>query len=141
MGEDVAAQLNEEHQRVHGLMAALLEARRKYLDSQGDGSWRSAMHLLAEFTHHMDCHFSFEEREGFMVHVTRRQPALVPQLEELRREHESLRNDFQDLLAVCERSLSDSTRTQLLGPQLDAILERLEQHERAENAMVQDAFT
>ena len=139
MVEDIAVQLNEEHQRVHELMTTLMEARERYLEDCEEGAWLAAARLLAEFTDHMDRHFSFEEHEGFMIHVTRRLPALAPRVEELRREHEALRNDFQDLLAVCERSHSVSTRMQLLGAQLEAILDRLHDHERAENQIVQEA--
>jgi hemerythrin-like domain-containing protein len=93
-----------------------------------------------EFARHVDRHFSFEEQEGFMHQVLRRRPTLSERVEELRREHEALRNDFQDLLALAERSRDDAMRIQLLGTQLDATLLRLREHEGAENEVMQEAF-
>ena len=140
MSRDLAAALNEEHQRVHDMRTALLDARDRFLARGEERRWNLAARLLREFASHVDRHFSFEEEEGFLVHVTRIRPTLGGRVAHLRAEHEALRNSLLDLVALVGTADREEPRRQLLGARLDLVLARLSAHERDENALVQEAF-
>jgi hypothetical protein len=140
MSRDIAAALNEEHQRVHDMRTALLDARDRYLARGEERRWNLAARLLREFAGHVDRHFSFEEEEGFLIDVTRRRPTLAGRVAHLRADHEALRNGLLDLVAMVGTASGEEPRRQLLGARLDLVLARLQAHEREENALVQEAF-
>jgi len=140
VSKDIALSLSEEHQRIQEMRTVLLDARDRYLAKGEERRWNLASRLLREFASHVDRHFSFEEEEGFLVHITQRRPLLSKRVASLRADHEALRNALLDLVALVDTKSEEELRRQLIGARLNAILSRLQAHEREENALMQEAF-
>jgi len=138
MHTELAEALHAEHRRVHQLRSMLLARREEYLADLGDPAWLAVRDRLAEFAGHVDRHFSFEEQEGFMVSVLENRPALAPNVAVLRDEHDRLRTAFLDLVALFDETHVLRERRALVTGRLDALLVRLDMHERAEDDLVSE---
>ena len=139
--ESLLASLKEEHEELHTLRAHLEDMRRQYLDTDASsGKWQEVQAAIRDFADHLDRHFSFEEQDGFLLMVVQRVPTLAATVEELRTEHDELREDFNELNSRCQMADQDGQRREWIGPKLDELFHRLGQHEGKENPIVQEAF-
>lgn len=86
-------------------------------------------------------HMEMEEDGGFMVGMREHQPGLGPAIDRLEDEHGSMRRqcrDIEDRLESCpEPTMKDVQR---IRDQAQELLATLENHERQENEIAQDAF-
>jgi len=82
-------------------------------------------------------HFAFEEQNGYMAEVRRREPRLEHAIQQLAREHQELLQGLDTLLHDCvmSRTVDESLKARTL-----AWLRRLRKHELCENDLVQDAY-
>jgi len=87
---------------------------------------------------HVTEHFRFEEQNGYLAAVRRREPRLERTIQQLAEEHRQLAQCLEALVnqAKAATSLNDPLREEVRG-----WIERLRQHEERENDVVQDAFT
>jgi hemerythrin-like domain-containing protein len=140
--ETLLAELKEEHEQLHVLQSRLEVARREYLTTESSNAkWRAVQVALYDLADHLDRHFSFEEQDGFLLMVVRRRPTLTAVVEELRREHDDLRERFNELNAQLEMVVRTIDRRESAGPRLQALLDDLAKHESKEHAVVQGTFT
>jgi hypothetical protein len=92
--------------------------------------------LFGQLRDELTKHFSAEEADGYFGTVVEEAPTLGPQVEALRGEHAVM---LQAVGVLCELAVdaSDSPRMTDLARRLFA---RLEQHERAESALLRGLF-
>jgi hypothetical protein len=94
------------------------------------------VHLDATQAHVMG-HFRFEEQDGYMDTLRKREPRLDRAIAQLAEEHRQLAQSLNELIkeAALASDISVSLRQQIRG-----WIERVRQHEIRENEFVQDAF-
>jgi hemerythrin len=86
---------------------------------------------------HITEHFQFEEQNGYMDVVRKREPHLQREIGHLAEEHRQL---TQSLNAVIRQAATTTTISEALREQVRAWVQHLRQHETRENEVVQDAF-
>ena len=120
--------------------AALLEDLRKLEEAARPDSGEGPAELRARLgatRAHVTEHFRFEEQNGYMDAVRKREPRLERKIEQLAEEHRELAQSLERLIehAGAATSLDDPFREEVRG-----WVERVRQHEVRENDVVQDAF-
>jgi hemerythrin-like domain-containing protein len=92
---------------------------------------------LRSMRKHVTEHFRFEEQNGYMDAVRKRQPRLERTIEELATEHRELSQVLEDLIAqgVAAASSHDGFCNKIAQ-----WIARLRKHETRENELVQDSF-
>jgi len=119
---------------------ALLEDLRKLEDairpSSGEGLAELTARLGATRSHITE-HFRFEEQDGYMDTVRKREPRLERTIQQLADEHRQLAQSIDRLIeqAKAATSLDDTFRDQVR-----VWAENVRQHEAHENDLVQGAF-
>jgi iron-sulfur cluster repair protein YtfE (RIC family) len=96
------------------------------LQAQLEAGW---MHLLD--------HFRFEEQNGYMSIVRKREPRLERTIDQLAEEHGLLKQTLESLIKQASTATSLSSA---LRQEVHQWIERVRQHEARENRLVQDAF-
>ncbi len=95
-----------------------------------------------QFHSGLRAHMEIEEGDGFMVPVQQRRPTLTRKVEELLQQHREMTASCEDierfLLALSDPRRHDVT---VIREKINALLTALEQHEQAENKLVQEVFT
>jgi len=86
---------------------------------------------------HITEHFQFEEQNGYMEVVRKREPRLQREVGHLADQHRQL---TQSLNAVIRQATTTATMNDVLRGQVREWVENLRQHETHENELVQDAF-
>jgi hypothetical protein len=123
--------------RAHAkLLTDLRQLEKAVLSESGQG----LMHLharLARTYNDVAAHFRFEEQDGYMAAVRKREPRLERAIQELAGEHAQLSESLNVLMvkARVATTLDDELRQQLR-----AWVERVREHEARENQLVQGAF-
>jgi len=86
---------------------------------------------------HITAHFRFEEQNGYMNAVRKREPRLDRAIQLLAQEHRQLAEALNGLLKVCgaATSLEDTLRQQVR-----TWIQSVRQHEAREDDLVQEAF-
>jgi hypothetical protein len=127
-----ARALHRAHVRLLEDLRALEAAARP----SGEGLPELRARLGATRTHIAD-HFRFEEQDGYLEAVRKREPRLERAVRQLAEEHARLARALDDLIteAGAAATLSDALRDQVRG-----WVGQVRQHEDRENALVQEAF-
>ena len=128
----VAETLNRAH-------AALLKDLRKLDEAAGPTSGKVSTELRARLgatRTHLAEHFGFEEQNGYMDKVRKREPRLEHVIQQLAEEHRRLMQSLESLIGECSPGLDNSFREKVR-----AWVQEVRQHEIHENDVVQDAFT
>jgi hypothetical protein len=120
--------------------AALLEDLRKLEEVTRPDSGAGLTELRAQLAAtraHVTEHFRFEEQNGYMDAVRKREPRLERTIQQLADEHRQLAQSLEALIeqARAATSLGDSLRDEVRE-----WIERVRRHEIHENDLVQDAF-
>ena len=133
--ENIGEQLQQEHQII-GAVAKELKALVERPESPHEESgWvNSVRDSLHSFDSHLKTHFAFEEFGGFMEEVVGASPNTSPQVERLKQEHQTILAESQRLCRMADRG---SSKTSQLKKKILHLLEILDQHEHAENELVQ----
>jgi|SRR5208283_1040539 len=132
-GTSVAEALGRAH-------AALLEDLRKLKATVRPGSENGLLELRARLDAtrvHITEHFRFEEENGYMDVVRKREPRLERTILQLAEEHRQLARSLDSLIGTAREA------TRLGDPLRDEVREwikRVRQHESHENDLIQDAF-
>lgn len=92
---------------------------------------------LAVVQQHLAEHFRFEEENGYMTAVQRRQPQRARDLEKLRQEHQELARSMAELLSDCGDRV---TVPDLSKRRIRLWIKQVKGHEARENSLVQEAF-
>jgi hemerythrin-like domain-containing protein len=138
----IASQLKKEHAYIHEItkkiekLVAVIKPQRPALE------WGSSLlENLSSLREHLEKHFEFEETGGFMEEVMKALPNISPQVESLRRDHQILTFEINDLYRRAERLILDSGPTSReIGEDIKHFLHSLREHERKENALVLHVF-
>ena len=96
-----------------------------------------AEHLRA-IQDHLERHFQFEERGGYMKHVLDQAPQLHQQTQDLLAEHGQLRRQVGELVAVASTLPHDRPLPDAFRHQVRQLLQTVRQHEARENRLVQE---
>jgi hypothetical protein len=86
---------------------------------------------------HITAHFRFEEQEGYMDAVRKREPRLERTVRQLVQEHGQLAASLEALVRGAETATRLEDR---LCKEVHAWVERVRGHERRENELVQNTF-
>jgi hypothetical protein len=120
--------------------AALLEDLRKLDEAvraaSGEGLTKLTARLGATRTHIAE-HFRFEEQNGYMDAVRKREPRLGRTIQRLAEEHRQL---AQSLDALIEQARVAMGLDEAFREEVRTWVERVRRHEVRENDLVQDAF-
>jgi len=139
---EIAQWMREEHAAVEEL-ADKIGARVAAIPRVGLAAWISetAAHLEA-FYRHLCRHFELEQEGGYLEAVTDRSPALSPDVDRLRHEHDEIDRILtaihRDLVAATEQ---DRIITEDCCCRLQNLLRYLRDHEEREDLMMISAFT
>jgi len=102
------------------------------------GSFAEMTTRLAAAREHIAEHFRFEEQNGYLDVVRRREPQMDRTIEELHEEHRQL---LLSLNALLEEARAYGGAEGTFREKVRAWVRRVRQHESRENSLVQDAFT
>jgi hypothetical protein len=120
--------------------AALLKDLRQLQEAARSGSGESLteFRVRLDATHtHLTEHFRFEEQNGYLDAVRKREPRLERMVQQLAEEHRELAQDLDALRAEARAATSLEDR---FPDKVRHWVERVRQHELRENDLVQDAF-
>jgi hypothetical protein len=129
--------ITEALRRAH---VALLDDLRKLEEAARPASGESLKGLFTRLaaTHaHLTRHFRFEEQDGYMDEVRKREPRLERAVEQLAEEHRRLAHALD---ALTEEAGEAESLGEPLRQKVREWVERVRQHEDRENDLVQDAF-
>ena len=131
------ASVAESLERAH---AALLEDLRKLEEAAypASGEVLAELRRRLEATHwHITEHFRFEEQNGYLDAVRKREPRLERAIEQLAQEHRALE---QSLKALIREAAAVSRLGAAFREKVRRWVEHVRQHEARENDLVFDAF-
>jgi hypothetical protein len=129
----VAEALGRAHAKLLTDLRLLEEA---VLSESGQGLMQLHARLARTYNDIAD-HFRFEEQDGYMAAVRKREPRLERAIRELAGEHAQLTESLNTLMAKAKIA---TTLDDELRQQLRAWVERVREHEARENQLVQGAF-
>jgi hypothetical protein len=129
----VAEALGQAHRT---LLADLVELEQAVFPSSGE-SLAELRAQLGEVHAHVTEHFRFEEQNGYLDSVRKREPRLERTVQQLAEEHGQLR---QSLDALIREARAATSLGHTLRDEVREWIERVRQHESRENDLVQDAF-
>ena len=137
----IANQLKKEHNHIDKVTRKI-EKLVAEIKSRRALDWNSSLlKNLCSLCDHLEKHFEFEEKGGFMEEVMKAQPNVNPQVEALHRDHQILVYEINDLFRRAERLILDNGPTTLeIGEDIKHFLLSLRDHERKENALVLRVF-
>lgn len=140
--EEIAQWMREEHKAVEELSQRLRD-RVATVPRSGLKHWiEAAGAQLDDFQIHLNKHFGLEEAGGYLEAVVRRSPALSPQVDRLRHEHD----EIVRILASIHRelvTLTDQDRILIEDCccRVQNLLRYIKDHEEREDVIVVSVFT
>jgi len=137
-----AKQLKKEHAYIHEIIKKI-EKRVAMIGPQRPAlEWGSSLlENLSSLREHLEKHFEFEEMGGFMEEVMKALPNVSPQVESLRRDHQILAFEINDLYKRAETLILDNGPTSReMGEDIKHFLHSLGEHERKENELILHVF-
>ncbi len=140
--QQIAQQALEAHDELDRQIDRLkLELNATFETSIPDWLANCAQHFR-HFHSGLRAHMEIEEGDGFMVTVRQRRTTLTREVEGLLQQHREMTASCEDiersLLALSDPRRQDVT---VIRERINALLTALEQHEQAENKLVQEVFT
>ena len=123
--------------QAHGALLADLRELKQAVRPSSEEGLRELRTRLGAAHAHITEHFRFEEQNGYMDAVRKREPRLERTIQQFVEEHGQLRRSLDALIgeATAATSLGDTLREEIRE-----WIERVRQHEIRENDLVQDAF-
>ena len=118
------------------LLADLRVLEQSARPSSGEGLAELRARLGATQTHVTE-HFRFEEQNGYMEAVLKREPRLERAIQQLAEEHHSL---AQSLAVLIEQARAATSLDDPLREGVREWVERVRRHETRETDLVQDAY-
>ena len=142
MERDIAQQTIIENQLLGYLLAAL---RQTIAWEVAGADWSrklSTLRFLSQsFQRHLERLLELEEHDGYMAEVLKTAPALGKEIDALRNEHLQFRDALHRIVPRLERAgPADHARITALGEELLALMTQLEEHNRREEQILQEAL-
>jgi hemerythrin-like domain-containing protein len=139
---ELAKWMREEHQILLGLMNSLQD-QVSCVPRANQGRWIEA--VLASFGHmraHTVKQMAMEERDGYMVPVKERRPALATEIERLAHEHKELQRLMEGIYVFLQDLLpGDRLLIRDCCHRINDFISYMEHHTNAENLLVLSVFT
>lgn len=139
---ELHAAVRSQHERLQLLLRAtreVLAARSGQRD--GDELSSTMLVLLTYLSEELVAHFEYEEHGGYFSDVLRVAPQLSRALDRFQEEHIELARSSRAVLDLSHNAVKDPRRWQEVESEFGRLFERLRNHEREENTMVQRAFS
>ena len=134
---ELGAKILSDHKDLRGVLQALEEHLEQPTDSHG---WlRSLRETLAGLLELCTAHFRLEEETGVHVQLREDSPHLASRLERLASDHSRILEELKKLVAALPHSIELEATVSLKATVLGA-LDNLREHERAESAIMMDAY-
>lgn len=129
----------------HTLLQYLMEGLRTTIawQQQGDGVARklSTLRFIGQsFQRHLERLLALEECDGYMDLVLQRSPQLRKTVDALREEHEFLRRSVRRIVLRLEQMSGDPLPFRAVCAKLIVLLDKLDEHDRKETSLIQEAF-
>jgi predicted nucleic acid-binding Zn-ribbon protein len=138
--ESVMGKANSVAEALSRAHAALLEDLRKLEEAADPSSSTDLAEMRARLgatQAHITEHFRFEEENGYLEALQKREPRLEPTIQQLAEEHRQL---AQSLEALVGEARSATSLGNTFREKTRQWIKRVRQHEHRENDLVQDAF-
>ena len=126
--------LAQEHTRLHGLLVGARDALQRRLTASAIGD------LLDELSGHIGPHFAHEEEGGFFDEIIATAPHLKSRAESLLAQHAEFLKDMEQMFSRVREVGCSPRWCGDLAEQFEQFACRFLEHERAENALLQQAF-
>ncbi len=131
----------EELAHDHAQLGHLLSRVRQLVVTENrEARDRSLGTLLTALTIEVREHMEFEEHDGYLAPVQQRVPEKAATIEQLRGEHDVLQSQLARILADATVRPGVYAFSEEISPQVLQWIDRMRNHERRENQLVQDAF-
>ncbi|MFH1418623.1 MAG: hemerythrin domain-containing protein [Planctomycetota bacterium] len=140
--QEIARWIRDEHEQIKVLSEALLE---KVAIAPQSNEQKWIRELREAFDHlraHMVKHMSLEGRDGYMLPVVNRRPALAREVDRLAHEHGELTRVMEQIhCSLHELEPADRLLIRDCCKRVRDLLQYLEHHEAEENYLIVSAFT
>jgi len=141
--DDVARQAYIEHEMLKHIAGALRATMEWKLTGEDLSRKLASLRFIGEsFQRHLEHVFDLEEYDGYMAVVTESHPHLHDKTASLRQEHDQMRRNLRGCLHSLRHLESDDAASfDELCQGLLAVLDRLNDHNRREMKLIQEALT
>ncbi len=126
--------------RQHIQIEALVDALSSRFEAE-EMATRNLVSLINSLAAHLEMHFELEEENEYFSHVLNRAPHLSERVEQLLRQHETLKSEVDELVMMARRALAENGDATELAAQFSRFRKQLLNHERAEVNLLQEAYT
>ena len=139
-------QLIEEHKVLHSVLGQILHAMKELSLLEGDEEgWdetlKQALDLIKLMQEHLQEHFAFEEKDGYLIDAIERAPWLSDEADTLEEEHRAFINRLSDIQTRIEKFNSITDDFSEIVEDFSDIVSDLHKHENQENHLMLLAFT
>lgn len=138
----VALWMREEHAKVQALADKIREKTAVVPRANLDGWITEVRDRFEHLRAHSIKHMALEEHEGYLTSVVEQRPALAPEVERLKREHQEL-TKLMNRIHLCLAELTGTDRLLIRDccARIGSLLSYIEHHEDDENLLVTYAYT
>ncbi|MCA9417572.1 MAG: hemerythrin domain-containing protein [Candidatus Omnitrophica bacterium] len=137
---EFARETIEEHHRLAVARSRLRKILEGCIQQPGEMNRAALLHAFREFRERLLEHMETEEEDGFMLPLLEVRPDLHTRIEELLREHNRLRMEMDQTVAILDRHTEFSSPIMDIVLRIADMLDVIEAHERTENALVLETF-
>jgi len=132
-----AETISEALAKVHAALLTDLRHLEQAIQASSTKGFAEVQDWLGAIRERIAEHFRFEEQNGYMDSVSKREPRLEGTIQLLAEEHKQLRDSLD---ALIERAKTAKAPDERLQKAIGKWIERIRQHELHENDLVQNAF-
>jgi len=126
--------------RQHIQIGALVDALSSRFDAEKMVT-RNLVSLINSLAAHLEMHFELEEENEYFDLVLRRAPRLSNHVDQLLRQHTTLKTEVDALLTMARHALAEGGDVTEIAPRFGMFRKQLLDHERAEIDLLQEAYT
>jgi len=139
--DDIRRRMHQEHRTLRALQEDLLDRFEDFCESPDEASHRDMVDVFKEFSASLARHFEFEEADGYLQVVVDRRPHHQARVEELRGEHDSIREVVERLNSELGTDImKDVPRYSVFKKDFVELMTRFGRHEQAERELVMETF-
>jgi len=102
---------------------------------------RNLVSLINSLAAHLEIHFELEEENKYFGHVLRRAPRFSNRVDQLLRQHETLKTEVDALVKMARQAFAEKGDVTELASQFQEFRKQLLDHERAEVTLLQETYT
>lgn len=140
--KQLASRVQEEHERLEGLILEIREEIGRPVNSERFADWRlEFVWKIRDFQNELTKHFDLEEDGGFMADVMKRAPRFSPRVVILEAEHFEACRRLDDIISELKLLTKyDNTRWDEVSDDIMALFDLLERHEAAERDLILEVY-